>query len=77
VDTEKGTMVSRVADEWDEKQESRRKTRKRKKRKRKRETGREGETIVGCGGGRFALKFKYHSRGRALTLRSVEHSGPI
>ena len=35
------------------------------------------ETIVGRGGRRFALKFKYHSRGRALTLRSVEHSGPI
>lgn len=48
-------------------------------RMREKESGREkeGETIVGCGGGRFTLKFKYHSRGRALTLRSVEHSGPI
>lgn len=52
---------------------------RKKGRGREKESGREekGETIVGRGGGRFALKFKYHSRGRALTLRSVEHSGPI
>lgn len=97
IPTEKGTMVSRVADEWDEEEESRGKGKKEgrvgkkwkragwrkkgrkseRKKKRKKEEGEEGKTIVGCGGGRFALKFKYHSRGRALTLRSVEHSGPI
>jgi len=53
----------------------------RKERKRKwdrKGKGRErGNDSRPRGGGRFALKFKYHSRGRALTLRSVEHSGPI
>jgi len=89
VPTEKGTMVSRVADEWVRERRIERRVKggrkgragKRQKRKewgrRNRENGRRDEGGAGTAGGGFALKFKYHSQGRALTLRSVEHSGPI
>lgn len=88
--SEKGSMVSRVADEWnarDRRRMGERNKRKRNKnrtidmeieRKREREESvQRGEMITVAETGGFALKFKYHSRGRAFTLRSVQRSGPI
>lgn len=48
-----------------------------KQREREKESEKARRDDNGGGDGEFALKFKYHSRGRAFTLRSVERSGPI